>query len=148
MNEIIKKIQIIFGATFGTFVIIGGGVLLLKTQGMVEDMIDMSSKLTMIIPVIMILTILAGYVIYDRMAKSAQKSEDESQRLQKFQTATIIRMAMFEFVGFLVSVMIVMIYQKTYVYMLGIVAIFFLINFPKELHYKKYFDNNESFFDK
>ncbi len=147
MNETLKKIKIIYFAIFAQFVVVAGVVILLKYLEIIEDVITLDNKLTMIIPVIMIIGIIAAYFIYDRIANSAKKVEEQEIKLSKFFRASLLKLAMFDFVGFLTAIMLILLYQKTYIYMLGIVLVFYILNFPNELKYKKdFFGKENSFF--
>ncbi|MBN2893683.1 MAG: hypothetical protein JXL97_17570 [Bacteroidales bacterium] len=150
MEAVIKKLKLIFIVVFVQFAVIAGIVVLLKTQEIVKDTIDLSNKLTMIIPILMIASILVAYFIYDRIARLSRKIEvDEQKRLKNYFSASMIKIAMFDFVGILVSIMLLLFYQQTYLYMLGIIIIFFLMNLPNETKYKKDFEPpKESFFDR
>ena len=149
MEETIKKLRVLFAVIFVQFLSLAAIVYYLKKAEIVQDFIDISSKLTVIIPVLMIASILIAYFIYDRIAKSSQQIEDEELQLKKFFQASIIKIAMLDFVGVLVAVMLFILYQQTYLYMLAIIIVFFLLNFPSEMKFKKDFVNRKNvFFDK
>lgn len=148
MEKTIKKLKLIFMIVFGQFVLIGGGAFALKHFEIMADMIDISNKITVVIPILMIASILISYFVYDRIAKSSQKIEEEEIQLKKFFTASMVKIVMLDFVGLLVVVMLLLFYQKTYLYMLGIIVVFFLLNFPNELKFKKDFKSKrEGLFD-
>ena len=149
MEKTIKKLKLIFMIVFGQFVIVGGGAFALKHFEIMADVIDISSKITVVIPILMIASILIAYLVYDRIARSSQKIDDEETQLKKFFTASLVKIIMLDFVGLLVIVMLLLLYQKTYLYMLAIIVVFFLLNFPNELKFKKDFvSRREGLFDK
>lgn len=148
MKKTLKTLKIIFFATFSEFILISGVILYLKKIQELQDFITLSSKLTMAIPIIMIISILASYFVYDRMAKKSKKVEDENSDypIMLFKSASIIKIAMFNFVGVLSAVMMLLIYQKTYLYLIGIVAVFYLINFPSENKFRRDFIKRKQLF--
>ena len=149
MKETIKKLKLIFTIVFAQFVGIAGIVMFLKKVKNIDDIIDISSKITVIVPIVMIASILIAYIIYDRIAKSSQKIEDEELQIKKYFKASFVKIIMLDFVGLLVTVMLFLLYQETYMYMLGIIVVFFLLNIPNEMKFKKDFKNKEnSFFEK
>ncbi|MBN2664216.1 MAG: hypothetical protein JXR68_11250 [Bacteroidales bacterium] len=148
MDKTLKKLRLIFSALFLEFISISGILFYLKKVAEYEDIIDMSNKITMIAPVIMLISILVAYYIYDRIAKKSQKLEIEDTEGQTkfFSSAMIIKMGMLNFVGIIAAVMMFLIFQKTYLYMLGIVAVFFLINFPSEVKFRRDFVKRNDIF--
>ncbi len=148
MKKTLKTLKIIFFATFSEFILISGVIFYLKKFQELQDFITLSSKLTMAIPIIMIISILASYFVYDRMAKKAKKVEDENSDypIMLFKSASILKIAMFNFVGVLSAVMMLLIYQKTYLYLIGIVAVFYLINFPSENKFRRDFIKRKQLF--
>ena len=147
METTIKKLRQIFVIIFVQFLTIAGIMYYLKKAEIVNDLIDISNKLTIIIPILMIASILISYVIYDRIAKSSQKIEDnEELQVKKFFTASLVKIVMLDFVGILVALMLLLLFQQTYVYMLGIIIVFFMLNFPNEAKFKKDFVNRKNSF--
>lgn len=149
MEETLKKLRLIFIVLFTEYLAFSAIVFYLKQVKELSDKIEVSSKLTMIIPIIMIASILIAYFIYDRIAKKSQKLEiDDTQgQIKLYTSAMIIKMAMLNFVGLLVGIMMLMLYQKSYLYMLGIIAVFFMINFPNEVKFRRDFVKRNDIFD-
>ncbi len=148
MEKLISNLRKIYFMMLGQFLVMAGLVLTVKMEGGIEDYITLSNKLTHVAPILMIVFILASYGIYDRIAKKSQKLDDENEQMTMFKKASIIRFMFFDLVGLLISVMIFLLYQKTYIYMLGIIFVFFLINYPKEVQFKKDFKKDDEFFYK
>lgn len=130
---------------------IAGVVYYLKKVAGVEDFITKESKLIMIAPFIMLATILIAYFFYDRLAKKSKSIDDEDknreEQLKLFQNASIIKIAMFEFVGTFASVMLLLYYNTNYLYMIGIVIIFYLVSFPNQIKFRRDFIKDKEFFD-
>ena len=132
------------------YISIGAIFFYLKQVQNLADIIDRSSKITMIVPIILIATILIAYYIYDRIAKKSQNLDfdDTENQLKYFTSAMIIKIGMLNFVGIIVGIMMFLIYQETYLYMLGIIAVFFMLNYPSETKFRRDFvKRNEIFND-
>jgi len=148
MKESLKRLKIIFAAIFGGFIIVSAIAILLKKVLNIADTITLSNKLTMVIMIVMMMSILGAYFIYDRFAKKSKDIDDENEneRLSLFSKAVIVKLSMFSFVGVLTAMMLIVLYQDTYLYMLGIIGVFFLINFPNEIKYKRDFVKRKNLF--
>lgn len=148
MDKTLKKLRLIFLSLFLEFISISAILYYLKKVAGYEDVIDMSNKITMIAPLIMLISILVAYYIYDRIAKKSQKLdiEDTQGQTKFFSSAMLIKMGMLNFVGIIAAVMMFLIFQKTYLYMIGIVAVFFLINFPSEVKFRRDFVKRNDIF--
>ena len=147
MDEKFKQLQFIFLAFFIEFIFLGLGVFILKNYLGVEDTLALSSKITMVVMIVMIAMIPAAYLIYDIFAKKSKKIEDnEEQQFDLFRKAMIIKMAMFSGVGSITAFMMFFIYQKTYLYILAIIAVFFLISFPNKTRFRRDFQKRKDIF--
>lgn len=149
MEKTLKTLKIVFIASFLGLLILSGIILYLKKIVQVQDFISASSKLIMVAPIFMLGSILVAYFLYDRLAKKSKKIEgtDSSQRFSLFQKAMFIKIAMFEFVGIFSALMMFLFFRNTYLYMEGIVLVFFLISFPTEYRYKKDFEKENGLFN-
>jgi hypothetical protein len=147
MKEKLKDIQKLFYILFANFVISSVVIFIVKKYIGVEDVLSISSKITMIAMILMLVLILVAYSIYDFLAKKSKKIEDNTEmQLELFKKAMRIKMLMFDAVGFLTAVLMMLIYQKTYVYMLGIIGVFFVISFPSEIRFKRDFVGRKNIF--
>jgi len=139
MNENLKKLKIIFYAILSQFVIISIIVYSLKSMKIVEDVIKNNNKLLMIVPAIMLILILVAFLYYDRLAKKSKALENEDEQFAIFKNAMIIKLAVIDLVGLLTAVMMFLIYIDSYLYMLGIIFVFFLLSAPSEQKFRKDF---------
>jgi type VI protein secretion system component VasK len=145
MEQIFKKLKQIFWLVFGEFALLSMIVIVLKRILHVKDFIGFQSKITVVGMLLMLILILLAYFIYDRYAKKSQKIENDNdeekleQQLELYKKAMIVKMIMFNSVGTLSAIMLFLLYQRTYLYMIGIVAVFFFISFPSEIRFKRDF---------
>ncbi len=158
LDNVLKYLKKMFFIFFSVFLVFSILIIVLKKVFEIPDMITLSSKLTIVALFLMVAAILLAYFIYDRFAKKSQKidsgdtldeaKEQENKILQYklFRDAMIIKMSMFVFVGFLSALMLFLLYQNTYLYMLGIIAVFFFINFPNDIKFKRDFLRGKDLF--
>lgn len=160
MEDVLRYLRKIFFVLFAGFLLFSILVIVLKKVVEVPDMITLSSKLTVVALFLMVAAILAAYFVYDRFAKKSQKIDiNENEEIEKgkeednrivqyslFRKAMLIKMSMFVFVGFLSALMLLLLYQNTYLYMLGIIAVFFFINFPSDIKFKRDFRRAKELF--
>ncbi len=150
MEKALKKSRLQFFILFATFSLISAIVYYLKTGAKLHDFISLSSSLTIIAPAFMLVTMLVIFFLYDRMAKKSQKLDKDEQIeeiSQLFGKAMLLKMIMFLVVGLMSAIMMLLIFQQTYLYMIGIVAVFFLINYPTEVKFRRDFIAKENIFE-
>lgn len=152
MQEALNQIKKLFIIFLSGFVFYSLVIIILKKVVNVSDMITLSSKLTIVAMFLMVISILVAYFVYDRFAKKSQaiEEEDDEEQLNKqlklFKKASLIKMAMLDFVGFISATMLLLLYQTSYLYMLGIIVVFFMINFPNEIKFRRDFVKRKDLF--
>lgn len=139
MSEKFKKLKLIFLVIFSQFAIISAVVYYLKYTKIIEDIIETTNKIIMYVPAVMLISLLIGFFIYNSLAKKSMKLEDENEQFNLYKKAVFLKLAIIEFVGLLTAIMLVLIYNKSYIYMLGIILVFFLLSIPSEQKFRKEF---------
>jgi H+/Cl- antiporter ClcA len=152
MEKTLKSLRLIFFGSLAEFVVVAALALVIKLSLKYKDLIQPSSKLTMIAPFLLIVSILVAYFIYDRIAKKSKKLQTDEdfeikeEQYKLFKNAIMIKIAMFNFVGNIAAIMLFLLYQQTYLYMLGIIVVFYFLAFPTDSKFNRDFIKREEVF--
>ncbi len=137
--ESLKQLKVIYYSIISAFVVFSLIVILLKKQLGFQDIAGATSVITFITPLIMIVSILVAYGLYDYKARKAKKTDDNKIKEKLFVEATIIKLAFIEFAGLLSAFALLVYWRPDYLYILGIVLVFFLLAYPTQLRYDRDF---------
>lgn len=141
-----KSLLIIFIATFAGIVIFTALSFYLKYQLNFPDVLSKKSIVNTIIPAIELILIVLGYFLYDQDSKKSKSSAQMSQqeRFNIYKIATFKKLIAFELAGFANAVMIIVNFQKNYLYMATIIAVLFVLNIPSQSRFNRDFVPNEA----
>lgn len=141
MKDTISKLKKIYFAAFAVMALFAAIIYVLKSVLNYADFVELHNKIAMGV-MILILAIVAGAVFaYSFIAKKSKEldSDQEEQQVKLYYKASIIKIALIEAAGVISGIMCFIKYQKSYLYMIGIVLVFILIFLPSEMNFKKDF---------
>jgi len=141
MQNTHKLLSVVFGTIFSTVLIITILVYYLKVKQIFPDIFDRTNIANTVFPVLELISIILGYFLYDRKAKESKLNREltDEQRLLLYKSATIIKLATFNGAAIANAIIILLVFQKNYLYMAAIIAVLFILNIPSESRYKRDF---------
>lgn len=141
-----KSLLIIFIAVFGGILFFNALAFFLKYQQMIADVLPKTNIANTIIPAIELILIVVGYFLYDRDSKKSKSSTEmtNDERFNIYKIATFKKLFAFEFAGFANAVVLILNFQKNYLYMAAIIAVLFILNVPSENRFTRDFVPSEN----
>lgn len=107
-----------------------GALMFFQFKGDFTPSFDTSDTLLLIYPVIVIGAVLLSQFLSKKLLAEADKKPDLKSKLQSYQTATIIRLAILEGPAFFGLVMGLSSGNTTYVAIAGVLVFFMILNKP------------------
>ena len=140
LSETIKTLNIIYLAfLFGQLML---AALIVVLHGNETNVSELNSETNYIINtialLISIIAIPTGYYLFSQKEKQSQKIDNEDQKIEIFRNATIIKLATFEFAGFVNLIAFFISQSQQSMYIFSIVIVVFFLNKPSK---QKFYDS-------
>lgn len=141
MKETISKLRKIYFIAFAIMALFTLIVWILKSVLKYSDYVELHNKIAMGVMILIIAIVAAAVFAYSFLSKKSKElnSDQEEQQLKLYYNASLIKLALIELAGVISGIMCFIKYQKSYLYMIGIVLVFILIFLPSEMNFKKDF---------
>ena len=133
-----RKLSMYYSVLFFLFLLISFSVYLLKKYVFIQNFVGATHFLVFISPLLLIVGILVPYLYSDWTIKKLQKDihskkKNEYLRIQKFKYWS------FFVVSLIVNLNMFLLYKDQYLYMDGIILLFYLLNIPSVGRYRNDF---------